>query len=222
MSTQDGPGYDVHCTFCSEIQFGPEHPQSAYGGFANEAHASRIIWEDDDLLVLPTIGPIAAGHTMILTREHYLSFAHVPEELAHRVEKVTADLSERIGRFGSVILFEHGPMSEGALGGACTDHAHLHCLPIGDADIKARIDERLTGRRITSLADLSEQLQRNQAYVFYRSQRGESWVYDVTVDLPCQFLRRITAEAVGNAEQWDWMVCPRPEVVHQTLSEVSW
>lgn len=181
-----------------------------------------MIWQDADLVVLPSIGPVTVGHTMVLTRAHYLSFAHVPEALAHRAERVAGHLSERIGRYGAVILFEHGPMSENALGGACTDHAHLHCLPIGDVDIRPRIEERLAGRRIESLTELAQQAERGQPYVFYRSQHGESWVYDVTVDLPCQFLRRVAADAVGSGTDWDWLVCPRPELVHRTLAEIRW
>lgn len=216
-------GHSEDCTFCTEFVFGPGHPDSAYHDYATEQYADRIIFEDSQLMVLPTIGPITAGHTMVLTREHYLSFAHVPRDLAQHAESVAIALSSKLAtRFGPVIWFEHGPMSESATGGACTSHAHLHCVPVGDVDISVSIEKHLVGRRIDSIAALSQQAGRDQAYIYYRSQHGEHWAYDVTDPLPCQFLRRITASALGNDADWDWMVCPQPDVVHETLAAVHW
>jgi len=214
--------YDEHCTFCIELHHGARHPGSAAAHILAPEVESRIIWQDDDLVVLPSIGPIATGHTMILTREHYLSFAHVPPALLAHAEKIAEDLCQRVVGIDTPILFEHGPMGESSTGGACTDHAHLHCLPMGEADIKPTIDKRLQGRRIDSLTELVDQYERDQAYIYYRSQAGESWVYDVTVDLPCQFLRRVCADALGIETEWDWLVCPRTDVLTDTLATVKW
>ncbi|WP_405135548.1 HIT family protein [Nocardia sp. NBC_01388] len=215
-------GYDDDCAFCTAFRFGPTHPNSVYLDDATARHANWTIFEDPNVVVLPTIGPVAPGHTMVLAREHYLSFAHVSPDLARYAESVAITLSGKLSaEFGDVIWFEHGPMSEKATGGSCTSHAHLHCVPVGDVDISGQINERLTGRRIESFADLAQQAEREQPYLYYRTQGGEHWVYDVTVDLPCQFLRRVTATALGNGD-WDWLACPHPDVVHQTITAVHW
>lgn len=164
-------GYDDDCAFCTAFRFGPTHPNSVYLDDATARHANWTIFEDPNVVVLPTIGPVAPGHTMVLAREHYLSFAHVSPDLARYAESVAITLSGKLSaEFGDVIWFEHGPMSEKATGGSCTSHAHLHCVPVGDVDISGQINERLTGRRIESFADLAQQAEREQPYLYYRTQ----------------------------------------------------
>lgn len=212
------------CAFCDAFRCGTTHPNRNYLDEATGEPAEWILFQDPRVVVLPTLGPVTAGHTMVLTREHFLSFAHVPAELALYAEDVARELSDKLAaQFGGgVIWFEHGPMSESATGGACTSHAHLHCVPVGEIDISAQIDQRLSARPIDSFTALADQVVRDQAYLYYRSQRGEQRVYDVTTPLPCQFLRRITAAALGNDDAWDWMGCPRPELVLQTVNAVRW
>ncbi|EME57653.1 HIT family protein [Amycolatopsis decaplanina] len=215
-------GYDANCSFCAEFERGAADSRSAARSLVTPSRPERVIWSDDDLVVVPTLGPVAKGHVMVLTREHYLSYAHVPRGLAERAEALAETVCRRISGLGTPIMFEHGPMSEGATGGACTDHAHLHCVPMGEVDLKAGIDERLTGRRISSLVELADQRRRRQPYIYYRSGSGVSWLYDVDVDLPCQFLRRLANAALGDHEEWDWLTFPKLDLVYATLDEISW
>ncbi|RJQ81688.1 HIT family protein [Amycolatopsis panacis] len=214
--------YDKDCTFCVEFKHGARHPGSPAGTVLGADREDRLIWQDDELVVVPSIGPMTKGHSMVLTREHYLSFAQLPLPLLERAEKVAKTLCQQLSSLGSPIMFEHGAMSESATGGACTDHAHLHCLPLEDIDIKEQLDERLTPRRIDSLLDLVEQRERGQPYIYYRNQQGESWVYDVTTDLPCQFVRRAISSSLNADSEWDWLVHPRPQLVRATLDAVRW
>jgi diadenosine tetraphosphate (Ap4A) HIT family hydrolase len=163
---------------------------------------------------------------MVFSREHYISFAHMPLDLFGELEQISkeliAELSESVA---TPIVFEHGPMSDEASGGACTDHAHLHFVPVGRVDLKPVIDERLRvhlgpdceARPLAGLEQLRTEAEREVPYIMYQDQDDTRWIYDVEDELPCQFLRRTVGEALGVGGEWDWVGCPRKEVFNETM-----
>jgi hypothetical protein len=88
--------------------------------------------------------------------------------------------------------------------------------------MKPDVDAVLTGRRMNFLADLAEQEERSQHYLFCRDQAGAAYVYDVDRDLPCQFLRRAASRAWDIGDESGWVVFPRLDVFTRTLAEVRW
>jgi diadenosine tetraphosphate (Ap4A) HIT family hydrolase len=220
-----------HCSICAELTGTTGLEGSVYEQLTRRDR-SRVLWETDGLVLLPTIGPLTVGHMLMFPKDHYLSYAHLAEsEFRIFAEHYTAHKKMLTDRFGSVIAFEHGPMSQSAMGGACTDHAHVHFVPSVDGDLQEVIEQRLArffqgmdypgGREISDLTEIREQADREAPYIFFEDQRNRRWVFDVVGDLPCQFMRRVIAESVGVSDEWDWMGCPRQEVFVETVDAVT-
>src|ERR1035441_769581 len=105
------------CYFCAEFTSSWD-PQS------------RIIWENDNFLLLPTIGCFSAGYCLLMPRDHELSFGSLPQDQVGEGFRVADHWRKQIEKtFGQAILAEHGA-GECLRGAACCDHAHLHIIPV--------------------------------------------------------------------------------------------
>lgn len=120
------------CTFCAELT--GEETNNLLRIVLREGCTTRVVRETENFVVLPTIGQIVEGYLLIVSKQHYLSFGHIPaqcfREFMNLKEETRQVLSEV---YTSPIFFEHGPISESKRGGCCVEHAHLHVVP-------ARID----------------------------------------------------------------------------------
>lgn len=116
-------GTDADCVFCPEFRFWFNHAAALPG-------AAGVLWGDEDLFVVCDLAPLADGHLLVVTTDHYACMGACPE----RLWAALAGARERIAQlYGEVygcglLAFEHGPARPHAAG-ACIDHAHLHCLP---------------------------------------------------------------------------------------------
>lgn len=100
----------------------------------NGAAPCHKIWEDDQHLAFLSIFPNTAGFSVVITKQHYPSYAfHLPDEVLQGLiiaaKKVALLLDERlddVGRTG--MIFE----------GYGVDHVHAKLFPMhGTADMKA-------------------------------------------------------------------------------------
>ncbi len=95
---------------------------------ANGEIGSNTIYEDDDLRVIFDINPAAAGHALILPKEHAASLLEYPaEKLGHVFEtaqKVGKAMEKELGADGVNILAN---CREAA--GQSVDHFHVHVIP---------------------------------------------------------------------------------------------
>jgi diadenosine tetraphosphate (Ap4A) HIT family hydrolase len=174
------------------------------------------IYRDENFVVVPGLGPFVEGYVMLLTRQHYRSFSVVPEALWNSLLDLRSSARSLVeASFGESMLFEHGP---GPLtsGGSCIDHAHWHIMPSipGFAtELRSRHDFRpINIRDIHRFADSSYLLLEN----------SEEQAYAAVVEsLPGQYMRRIAAELVGCANEWDYAVFPRLDIVRVTLDKLQ-
>ncbi|MBC8484756.1 MAG: hypothetical protein H8D45_01785, partial [Bacteroidetes bacterium] len=161
---------------------------------------NRIIFETENFCVLPSIGPLVEGHLLILTKEHYLSYAHIPQSKYRELKQVKYSTSKLLQRvYHSPVFFEHGPMSEVLKGGTCCDHAHLHAVPV---DIEINIKEELQKfnfipRDIKDLEELRDNKERLVPYLFFEDSQGEKIVCDAPM-VETQFIRKLLAVKIGS------------------------
>jgi diadenosine tetraphosphate (Ap4A) HIT family hydrolase len=128
------PGHD--CVLCPPLRF-------RFNGMAGLPGESGVIAADRDFLLVPDVAPLADGHVLLMTRDHYQcagEFGRTMWDRALGWRDRVARLYRTAYGTGELLLFEHGPATPQG-GGACIDHAHWHLLP-GTPGIRAVVEAR--------------------------------------------------------------------------------
>ncbi|MFE1987627.1 hypothetical protein [Streptomyces mirabilis] len=197
----------MDCQFCTE--------------FTACETTTRIITETaGGWVLLPTIGALAPGYCLFMPLEHLDAAA----ELTSADLSAVAAEAERMrtvieARYGPVILAEHGPR-DCELGASCCSHCHLHLIPVPNPDAVLAAYEKTggTGRRITSLPDLSTVA--DGSYLYLSPRPGQHY-YWPSAGFARQFVRRVCADQLGLGEFFDWRDHPFAHNRERTFSELS-
>ena len=183
------------CLFCSSNRFS-----------LNEAlhlpTQESILWEDENVYVVPDLFPLTVGHMLIISKCHYNSFSNASISTIKSVEIALDCLLKNFFLHQDVAIFEHGSVVENSAGSSIS-HAHLHVVPV-NFDVKGKIDNSpliTSSPQLFSLENLHILSLEGQPYIFFQSNSGPSMIYKVD-ELPSQFLRKAIADELGN--QYDW------------------
>jgi len=208
------------CTICAELC--DEKELNLFRGFCEDSkYESRIVDETENFVALPALGQIVEGYMLVVSRAHFLSFGAVlkdhsrEEELIALIQKVQNRLEQVYGHKG--IIFEHGPASPTRRAGCCTDHAHLHLVPVGVDLMELLATDPLPWVTIESLSGLTECVKRGDAYLFYQNELGIRYLCVANHGVPLQYLRKVLACMVGRPSEWDWRVYPNQERLQTAL-----
>ena len=133
------------CTFCNEIRGDGENnffKMYLEKTFSLDNIKDRIIAETNNFILIPTIGPLLPGHLLLVSKDHHISFSHIPINLIHETEVIKQNLRNIMNHsYCTPVFFEHGPMSScEAGGGCCYIHAHLHIIPV-EVDVKNEFEK---------------------------------------------------------------------------------
>jgi len=221
------------CTFCAELLGLLE--KSNYGRLTGGVGTDRILWRGERFVLIPSLGPLHAGHLLLVPTQHVLSFANLSELALLEAEELIASIGKFFNQQQDVILaFEHGAMTLGdseyekrlkrAKSGACTDHAHVHLLPgVSAQQVVSTIDEMCPHKiksEITHLQELPKELDPNMGYIIISDGGRQGWCLYQLEKVPRQFMRRVLASIIGLAE-WDWYDHPHIEVVQRTVKDLG-
>jgi diadenosine tetraphosphate (Ap4A) HIT family hydrolase len=196
------------CTFCEEFSTLNHKP-------------NRKIWEDDNFVVIPSLGALTPGYLLLMPKHHIRSFADSsPEELT-----TALDIAERTREvvsqvFGPVILAEHGPGSPESRSSACCDHAHWHLIPCNPYKVSVEY-ERMGGRpailnNISSLRSWS-----GNSYLFLSPLKHVYWVWEQSEQFTSQFVRQVCAQIMGIGDFYDWAIFPFKENMIMTKQRLT-
>jgi inosine/xanthosine triphosphate pyrophosphatase family protein/diadenosine tetraphosphate (Ap4A) HIT family hydrolase len=188
------------CQFCAELA---DEGNTFFSELMGGRLRSRVLYEDQHFVVLPPLGEFTEGGLLLLTREHLLSFAHLPAPLFERLERLVEAIRQAlVSRYGvSPLFFEHGPAPDWSKGACCVDHAHFNIFPAA-VSVQPHLAERMSFP-LPSLAGLAR-LQRSEfGYLFIQENDGSRRVYDGHL-VPTQLVRRIITSAIGCPERWHW------------------
>ncbi len=194
------------CRFCPELA--GEIRSSEFHTLLENRIPSRYVRETDNFVAFPALGHIVPGHTLLTTKRHWLSMAQIVPTLFDELEGVLAATRARIAHaYGAeVIVYEHGQVSSENQCGACVDHAHLHIVPLrppADEVVRARLREAHAERPVAVLEELVGHAASGQGYLFLQDTGGRRYYYDAPT-VPSQYLRKITCDAMGVPDRWDW------------------
>lgn len=189
-----------NCPLCVEFE-GDEN--SVFHQLLTEDLQSRIIRKTDKFLVFPPLGQFVEGSLLFATKDHIISFAHIPDEYYEELEMFLSEILHMVSKhYKNPIVFEHGPMTSSNKGTCCVDHAHFNIFPV-DIDIHRYLKDKFPFRKIKNFKELQDQKEKNKPYLFVQDNNGNRYIYDVEV-VPSQYIRQIIAKELGMPEKWHW------------------
>lgn len=183
-------------------------------------YARRVMAESDAFAVIPSLGPLAPGHSLLCPREHVRSFSELPAAVDAECADLTTSLRLRLAELyeAKVHVFEHGMAAQGARTLCTVDHAHLHFVPLLGA-CAARVPGDPRWSPYDGSLDELRRAVAGREYVAYQTPDGSSRVLATEEGaLESQFMRKVLARAQGRPEHWDWRAEPDPAAADATWS----
>jgi ATP adenylyltransferase len=184
---------------------------------------TRVLWEDDDWLIIPTIGPLIPGHVMLVPREHHFSILSCPSEILAEGQWLLERCSLKLRHLyqQAIVVFEHGmTANQRKTCGACIEHAHLHVAPGSPSFVSSLT---LNSRGWHSAASFSALVSPigNSPYIMVGLAQPDTrfWARQCVDSVPSQFLRRVFAEQLGKDGDWDWRKNPNPNAFLETIND---
>ena len=181
------------CHFCEQI-FALNKEQ----GLPEE---ESIIYQDENIYVIPDISPLAVGHLLIVARQHYQGYASAGMAVWRSVRKFLAFYEQRIGNT-QYTIFEHGAVIP-YHAGASIDHAHIHILPFL-LPLGGILERDFGVGYPCALEELSIFMNRNQPYLYYMIGIQQQGVAYPVEKIRSQYLREIINQQLNSNPAYDW------------------
>jgi diadenosine tetraphosphate (Ap4A) HIT family hydrolase len=201
--------FGMDCLFCSIQETStPSNPED------------EIIDESENFYAKAALGHFVFGYTLIISKEHFPSFACVPEYLFPELEAFRNNVFDKLHNICQhpITIMEHGALNRCQRGGACIDHAHLHLMPL-TADLYPTLSERFSFDELGSISGVRRFKDAQVPYLYYQREGLDSHGVGLSQDVPSQMLRQIACQALGTPELWDWRNRPLREDLQRFTSE---
>lgn len=168
---------------------------------SNTEISDRVLFETENFLVVKDKFPISKTHLLIISKQHYLSFGSMPQELTVEFNNIIVDL---LGKYdpkdGIAILFERGNLRENTSENISIDHAHFHFI-LSKSSIINKLPQ---DSKTASIQNLKSYLsQTKTGYYFYSEQPENISLWGDSKFIESQFIRKWVG-LKNNNEEWNW------------------
>jgi len=216
---------DEGCFLCGQIK-GDSSLDLLARMLPEQPYQRRIILENDEFAVLPSLGALTPGHVLLCPKVHTCSFSHIAQRVSNEVESSFRELKSALTQllqrhYGSAIhVFEHGMASRQNHIPCTIDHAHLHFIPIPES-VEIVPENSDTWSSIGTSFDALARHTRDSEYLLHETPEGMvNVVTGPAGSFASQSLRRLCANRLGRYELWDWKSCPQPDAADATWREL--
>ena len=191
----------TNCNICQEISgvafdaHGPEYEQIV-------RTQENILAQTENLLVIPSIGPLNDSHVMILPKEHCNSFGALPTTWNDEKFDLISSLREHyfVHFKKELLFFESGAGTLINHSGGCIFHAHIHAVA-AQALFHTRLLAEVKLVELSASSETKPDL--NLGYIWYMNAKGQQYLCNNPM-LPSQFLRYTYAQCSGQETMWNW------------------
>lgn len=94
---------------------------------------SHVVYENDQVRAFLDIQPVNVGHTLIIPKTHYASFAETPAEIVHALTDAAQQIAPGILKAVRADAFNFST-NNGRAAGQIVFHTHMHLIPRFPAD----------------------------------------------------------------------------------------
>ena len=199
----------MDCLFCSiQEMSNPSNPED------------EIIDESENFYAKAALGHFVFGYTLIITKEHFPSFAHLPEHQFPELEAFRDKIRDKLHNICQhrISMMEHGAINRCQRAGSCIDHAHLHFMPLS-VDLYPILRERFSFDELSTTGEVRRFKDEQIPYLYYQREGLRGHGVKLSQDVPSQLLRRIACQALGQPELWDWRNRPLRDPLQRFTSE---
>jgi len=205
------------CPFCIELE---GTGQSIFSEMIRDRLPSRVLYEDDDFIVMPPLGQFMEGGLLLLSRQHILSCAYLPKEKFARLEQLLTVIRREVSAIWGVppLVFEHGPAADRSKGVCCVDHAHFNIFP-ARVPVFPHLFQRMS-LRLDAIEQLARLRSAEFGYLFVQENDGTMRVYDGHM-VPTQLVSRIITTQLGLSQRWHWKDYPGCDELVRTYAALK-
>lgn len=207
----------TECCLCSQVA-GEESNDHIARMLHGEPYVRRVMLESESFAAIPSLGPLASGHTLLCPKMHVRSFAQLEPGLYGEYQVMKEKLRRALShQYDSGIhLFEHGMAATGDRILCTTDHAHMHFVPLpGSCDVDSI--EQLPWTEFDGSLGALTQFSRGREYILYEPPDGICRLLIAGErSFESQYMRKLLARALGRTEKWNWKDNPDPRSADQT------
>ncbi|HEY5705917.1 MAG TPA: HIT domain-containing protein [Terrimicrobiaceae bacterium] len=209
------------CCLCDQIE-GLKANDLVAHMLPDVPYVRRVMLESRSFAVIPSLGPLASGHSLLCPRNHIKSFASISpdlhEEYGQLKKKLRTILNEIYGT--GIHLFEHGMATKGNRIVCTVDHAHMHFLPLPQTfEIDANGLQGWT-EFDGSLSELLK-LTQDREYIVYETPDGVCRLLTAQEGaLESQYMRKVLAKGLGH-RKWDWRAAPNARAADEAFRRFS-
>ncbi len=205
------------CCICSQMSGTIENDllHQLLGG----PYRRRVVDLSRAWAVMPSVGALSVGHSLLCPTAHLRSLAAVPlpeiEEVSRWVSDIGSRLTQATG--GALQFFEHGNGTDESRTVCSIDHAHLHLIP-GAPDLWPHVDAGVDWHPLDDgFTELPSRVGGDE-YLLFGDRVGRMWIAVSQDDrFPSQLMRRALAKAVGRSDEWNWRDFPRRDMAAASL-----
>jgi len=213
-----------NCIFCKEIEksydtnFSKLYPEMK----------ERILYETKNFILMPCLGQLSYGHSMIVPKEHFTSMKNAIRAIGiNEIQDILFLYKEHLKKEGytSFFTYEHGNNSKNERGNlenennnSCIEHAHLNIIPLFKT--ASLLNEITENKDIFSdIKQVYSKITLNDSYILYAlDDIHYSFKYIGDVIYESQYFRRILANYL-NKEEWDWKKYGKQNILIQYIND---
>jgi len=217
-------GSSAECDFC--VEFGAERVAPRYLETYGYPADGRIIYENDNFVLVSDLVPIVDGHLLLVPRHHHLGLSGPAQDgPAELIEFASIASRAMAVRHPQISILEHGSSGQGA-SGSCVEHAHWHMVPRPMSRLLPLVVEDLGQPTYLTEGGLSNAVERlgtlDKGVPYFMISDVSVSATFVEPTLPShQYARSVVARSDSRTEpsSWDWAANPNPASLTRSVLE---
>lgn len=207
----------AECCLCSQIA-GQQSNDLIARLLPDEPYVRRVMLDTPSFAVIPSLGPLVNGHSLVCPKSHIRSFAHLGARAYDEFQSLKRAVRSKLQRlYGTgVHLFEHGMAATGNRILCTVDHAHMHFVPLPESLEIEAFEENGWTSFDGSLEHL-RQLSGGREYIYYENPGGAArLLVSQHGEFESQYMRKLLANSLSRGKRWNWRENPDARSADET------
>jgi len=200
-----------NCCICSQIV--GDKKNDLISILLNEKeYRRRIAIENEYFVVIPSLGALVPGHSLICPKSHFKSIAQLDSKLDNYYLEILEETISILKREynTAVHCFEHGAAKNDTKIICTVDHAHLHLLPT-NISIEKILFGKYNWIEIGKSLEEFRTVVGEKEYIYYESPDKRKFIANNSpVGFESQYMRQVFAQALKREYLWNWREYPNP------------
>lgn len=202
-----------NCCFCQEFRCHEvnEDIKKAY------SVTNRVLFENDDFIVLPSVSQLVKNHLLILPKRHINTMKQLEYDEKEQLFILINNIVRLIGE--DYLVFEHGafPVNGNTCG---VDHAHIHILPFEKKGTKILIENinKTYASKFYKDFVLSLNDEKDMPYLSYGNDIHGMYMCNNAL-FHSQFMRKLICNYLG-VKEWNWRSFTNKNLFNTTIYEL--